>query len=526
MYKIGELSKLSNLPIKTLRYYDSEGLLSPDYIDAFTGYRYYSAARLSDCYRIITLKELGFSLSEIKKFLSLPKENFSEFLKEKVQELEKLKLQIEQRISILRDLNLALKEDTTMFDIVIRTNDEIRLAYHREIISDKSMYSAVIKSMRRAIPERIQGSRTVFIDYETTFIRESFDTGFGVEITASLPKSCEYEEKLLRISSDTASVICTEDSYEKAVTTLHRYVLDNDYQIIGPTYKIIYPDNTIEIKLPIVKLDSCKAVANEEVILPFENDPDVIGHWKLFYLLPCKEMFHPQKAKATITDEKIKDLYFLPKGERYWCFAWTKGLLLSTTGYPHNKRQNKYTIEFHDNQPFLFVEFKGKEYSEGGKPELWVFKKIDSKEYTKQDIGIMDNLPDAPANDASILGTWNACAFVKQVDHFQPDTTLIPHDALFWRTAEFLADGIMQNSFKNSDSGIISTDDPSVWRWVNGYVICNTKSLASRYLLKEINGTEYLFVQWKSGDYYFGGREPSWYVFRRYNLTRTSESFL
>ena len=50
MYKIGELSKLSNLPIKTLRYYDSEGLLSPDYIDAFTGYRYYSAARLSDCY--------------------------------------------------------------------------------------------------------------------------------------------------------------------------------------------------------------------------------------------------------------------------------------------------------------------------------------------------------------------------------------------------------------------------------------------------------------------------------------------
>jgi len=402
-----------------------------------------------------------------------------------------------------------------MFDIVIRTSDEIRLAYHRELISDKASCPAVIENMRHTIPERIQGSRTVVIDYETTFLNDTFDTGFGVEITASLPKNCEYEEKLLHFSSDTASVICTEASSDKAVTALHRYVLDNNYQIVGPTYKIIYPDNTIELKLPIVKLDSSQTVANEEVILPFENDPDVIGHWELYDLLPCKEMFHPSKQKTAITDEKIKELYFLPGGERYWCFSWTKGLLLSTTGYPHSKRQNQYTIETIGDQTFLFVEYKGKEYSEGGKPELWVFKKTDSKEYTKQNIGIVDELPDAPANDTSVLGTWHVCAFVKQVEDFQPDTTLIPYDALFWRTAEFLSDGNLRNSFKNSDTGVISTDAPAVWRWVNGYVICNTRALASKYLLKEIDGTEYLFVQWKSGDYYFGGREPSWYVFQR-----------
>ncbi len=33
MYKIGELSKLCQLPVKTLRYYDSIGLLVPDEID-------------------------------------------------------------------------------------------------------------------------------------------------------------------------------------------------------------------------------------------------------------------------------------------------------------------------------------------------------------------------------------------------------------------------------------------------------------------------------------------------------------
>ena len=71
MYKIGELSKLCNISVKTLRYYDSVGLLIPDEIDKFTGYRYYSAAKLSELYRIIALKELGFSLDDIKKQISL-----------------------------------------------------------------------------------------------------------------------------------------------------------------------------------------------------------------------------------------------------------------------------------------------------------------------------------------------------------------------------------------------------------------------------------------------------------------------
>ena len=74
MYKIGELSRLCRIPVKTLRYYDSEGLLAPDEIDRFTGYRYYSAARLADCNRIISLKELGFSLEEIKKHLDANKD--------------------------------------------------------------------------------------------------------------------------------------------------------------------------------------------------------------------------------------------------------------------------------------------------------------------------------------------------------------------------------------------------------------------------------------------------------------------
>ena len=42
-YRIGEFARLSGVPIKTLRYYDAIGLLSPATVDARTQYRLYAS---------------------------------------------------------------------------------------------------------------------------------------------------------------------------------------------------------------------------------------------------------------------------------------------------------------------------------------------------------------------------------------------------------------------------------------------------------------------------------------------------
>ena len=39
-YKISEFSKLVNVPVKTLRYYDEIGLFKPEEVDIFSNYRY------------------------------------------------------------------------------------------------------------------------------------------------------------------------------------------------------------------------------------------------------------------------------------------------------------------------------------------------------------------------------------------------------------------------------------------------------------------------------------------------------
>lgn len=66
LYQIGEVSKICNIPIKTLRYYDEIKLLIPRKIDPDSNYRYYSNEQLTLVLVIKYFKEAGFSLKEIK----------------------------------------------------------------------------------------------------------------------------------------------------------------------------------------------------------------------------------------------------------------------------------------------------------------------------------------------------------------------------------------------------------------------------------------------------------------------------
>ena len=70
MFKISEFSRLTRVSIKALRYYDRVGLLTPALVDPRTRYRYYAARQAPRLYRILALRELGFSLSSIVDLLA------------------------------------------------------------------------------------------------------------------------------------------------------------------------------------------------------------------------------------------------------------------------------------------------------------------------------------------------------------------------------------------------------------------------------------------------------------------------
>lgn len=70
MLKIGEFSILSSISIHMLRHYDEIGLLKPDCVDKFTGYRYYREEQLPAANRILALKGMGLGLAEISQIMN------------------------------------------------------------------------------------------------------------------------------------------------------------------------------------------------------------------------------------------------------------------------------------------------------------------------------------------------------------------------------------------------------------------------------------------------------------------------
>ena len=64
MYKTGEIAKMSGVSIRTIRYYDSKGLLTPSAYSE-SGHRLYTDEDFSKLKRILALKYLGLSLEEV-----------------------------------------------------------------------------------------------------------------------------------------------------------------------------------------------------------------------------------------------------------------------------------------------------------------------------------------------------------------------------------------------------------------------------------------------------------------------------
>ncbi|MGG7178371.1 MerR family transcriptional regulator [Clostridium paraputrificum] len=108
MFKIGEFSKLTQVSIRMLRYYDEIGILKPAKVDLFTGYRMYSADQITTLQKVVLLRDTKFTTLEIKDIIQRCNEV------EILEELEKKKIQINKEIAIekqrIEKIDSAIKE--------------------------------------------------------------------------------------------------------------------------------------------------------------------------------------------------------------------------------------------------------------------------------------------------------------------------------------------------------------------------------------------------------------------------------
>lgn len=111
MLLIGEVSKISQVSLRMLRYYDKNNIFKPKVINEENGYRYYTADQLDELYRIVELRDLGFSVAEIGELVKQDdKEKYLLAIEKKKTELEKEMQEIQTKIKRLH----ALKADVEM----------------------------------------------------------------------------------------------------------------------------------------------------------------------------------------------------------------------------------------------------------------------------------------------------------------------------------------------------------------------------------------------------------------------------
>ncbi len=70
-WKIGALAKETGITVRTLHHYDQIGLLSPS-ARTSAGYRLYGEADIRRLHQVFSLRQLGFTLEQIRECLSMP----------------------------------------------------------------------------------------------------------------------------------------------------------------------------------------------------------------------------------------------------------------------------------------------------------------------------------------------------------------------------------------------------------------------------------------------------------------------
>jgi effector-binding domain-containing protein len=130
IFRIGDFSRLCRVTVRTLRYYDEIGLLSPARVDQFTGYRYYSVDQLPKLNRIAMLKGIGLSLDDINRLLhnGMPADHIRQLLQVKQTEIQERLNQDNGRLrQVERWLDKINKEGVMPTDMYIQRKDVPRL---------------------------------------------------------------------------------------------------------------------------------------------------------------------------------------------------------------------------------------------------------------------------------------------------------------------------------------------------------------------------------------------------------------
>lgn len=246
MFRIGEFSRLAQVPVKTLRYYDEIGILKPAQVDDFTGYRYYSAEQLHRLNRIVALRDLGFPLKQIFRLLEegVSAAELRGMLRLRQAELQEQAKEVEARLGQVEWRLRQIEKEGTMpkYEVVVKKVPATQAAVLREVIPTYSevgrLFSKIFAHLKSNRVKPIGPPFAIYYDEE---YRER-----DVDVEAAIPiGSPVVEGKQIKIREipEVEEMACLVyqgpyNSIGEAYTHLITWIQANRYRICGPSREV------------------------------------------------------------------------------------------------------------------------------------------------------------------------------------------------------------------------------------------------------------------------------------------------
>jgi DNA-binding transcriptional MerR regulator len=249
--KIGDFSQLGQVSVRTLHHYDERGLLKPDEIDDWTGYRFYSVEQLPRLNRILALKDLGFSLDQIGRLVDddVPAEQLRGMLALKQAEIER---QLTDGRTRLLRVEARLKQieqegEPSPYEIVLKKTVPLTIASTRTTVPTLEdmptlrcdLYDELYESLEN---RRVEPGKPEYALYHTVeYMDRDIDMEAAVavdRVPGALPDGgggrLAFRE--LPAVREMASVVHEGSAWDipRAITALFGWIGANGYATAGP----------------------------------------------------------------------------------------------------------------------------------------------------------------------------------------------------------------------------------------------------------------------------------------------------
>lgn len=235
LYKIGMFAQMNHVTVKTLRFYEEQGILMPAYVDVESGYRYYTMSQMEPLHRITALKEIGFSLEDIRVLNQGMDER--EFMEKKQEDIMQKYEEITKQLSIIGGY-MSTDLSVLHAPVLIKQIPAVTVASSKCRIHS---YDALFELMPKIGKEMENlGCEWAYPEYCFT---EYLETGYKeedilVEICQSVTMKKEDTERIKFRDLPQMEAACiyhkgSYDSFSETYAVIFKYIEDNGYEVCG-----------------------------------------------------------------------------------------------------------------------------------------------------------------------------------------------------------------------------------------------------------------------------------------------------